>query len=107
LPAGSTPAADDCHQRFAPVDGAPQSAASIEVRASDAERDATVNCLGDAAPEGRLTLGELTDRIEAVANAVMRADLVLTSDLPATAAAGAGARWAPIALLADARSSSL
>ena len=45
-----------------------------------------MNRLREAATEGRLTLEELTDRIEAAANAVMRSDLVpLTSDLPATA----------------------
>jgi Domain of unknown function (DUF1707) len=61
----------------------------MDVRASDAERDATVNRLRDAATEGRLTLEELTDRIEAAANSVMRSDLVpLISDLPATAAVG-------------------
>src|SRR3954466_4105513 len=61
----------------------------MDVRASDAERDATVDHLREAAAEGRLTLEELTDRIEAAANAVMRSDLVpLTSDLPATAAVG-------------------
>ena len=60
----------------------------MDVRASDAERDATVNRLREAAAEGRLTLEELTDRIEAAAGAVMRSDLVpLTSDLPTTAAA--------------------
>ena len=54
----------------------------MDVRASDAERDATVNRLRDAATEGRLTLEELTDRVEAAANAVTRSDLVpLTSDL--------------------------
>jgi hypothetical protein len=43
--------------------------------------------LRDAAAEGRLTLEELIDRIEAAANAVTRAELApLTSDLPATAA---------------------
>jgi hypothetical protein len=61
----------------------------MDVRASDAERDAAVNRLRDAASEGRLTLEELTDRIEAAVNAVMRSDLVsLTSDLPAMAAVG-------------------
>ena len=61
----------------------------MDVRASDAERDATVDRLREAATEGRLTLEELTGRIEAAANAVMRSDLVpLTSDLPATAAVG-------------------
>ncbi len=61
----------------------------MDVRASDAERDATVNRLRDAAAEGRLTLEELTDRIEAATDAVTRSDLApLTSDLPATAAIG-------------------
>ncbi len=65
----------------------------MNVRASDADRDATVNRLREAAGEGQLTLEELTDRIEAAANAVMRSDLVpLTSDLPATAAAGIAAQ---------------
>jgi hypothetical protein len=36
----------------------------MDVRASDPERDATVERLRDAAAEGRLTLEELTDRIE-------------------------------------------
>ena len=59
----------------------------MDVRASDAERDATMNRLREAAAEGRLTLEELTDRIEAASGAVMRSDLVpLTSDLPAAAA---------------------
>jgi len=59
----------------------------MDVRASDAEREATVEQLRVAAAEGRLTLEELTDRIEAAAGAVMRADLVpLTSDLPASVA---------------------
>src|SRR3954454_5036253 len=70
----------------------------MDVRASDAERDATVNRLRDAATQGRLTLEELTDRSEAAVTAVMRSELVpLISDLPATAAVGlptpsAGAR---------------
>jgi Domain of unknown function (DUF1707)/Cell wall-active antibiotics response 4TMS YvqF len=57
----------------------------MDVRASDAERDATVERLRDAAGEGRLTLEELTDRIDAATTAVMRSDLDgLTADLPAT-----------------------
>jgi hypothetical protein len=61
----------------------------MDVRASDAERDATMHRLREAAAHGRLTLEELSDRIEAAAGAVMRSDLVpLTSDLPATAAVG-------------------
>ena len=55
----------------------------MDVRASDPERDATVEQLRDAAAEGRLTLEELTDRIEAASSAVMRSELVpLTADLP-------------------------
>ncbi|MDA0158730.1 DUF1707 domain-containing protein [Solirubrobacter ginsenosidimutans] len=55
----------------------------MDIRASDAERDATVDRLREAAAEGRLTLEDLTDRIEAAAGAVMRSELVpLTSDLP-------------------------
>ena len=55
----------------------------MDVRASDCERDATVERLREAAAEGRLTLEELTDRIEAASNAVRRSELVpLTTDLP-------------------------
>lgn len=76
-------------QRFVPVDACAVECRPMDVRASDAERDAAMNRLREAAPEGRLTLEELTDRIEAAANAVMRSDLVsLTSDLPATTAVG-------------------
>jgi hypothetical protein len=54
----------------------------MNARASDADRDATVDLLRDAAGEGRLTLDELTDRIEAAVNAVTRSDLaLLTGDL--------------------------
>jgi hypothetical protein len=48
----------------------------MDVRASDLERDATVELLREAAADGRLTLEELTDRIEAASNAVMRSELV-------------------------------
>jgi uncharacterized protein DUF1707 len=74
----------------------------MDVRASDAERDATMNRLRQTAAEGRLTLEELTDRIEAAADAVTRADLVpLTSDLPATAAAAIAAQPAGIRGVGD------
>jgi Domain of unknown function (DUF1707)/Cell wall-active antibiotics response 4TMS YvqF len=54
------------------------------VRASDAEREAAMARLRDAAAEGRLTFEELADRIEAADGAVMRDDLErLTEDLPA------------------------
>ena len=56
----------------------------MDVRASDAERDATIERLRHAAAEGRLTFEELADRIEAASAAVMRSDLApLTADLPA------------------------
>jgi hypothetical protein len=65
----------------------------MDVRASDADRDATMNRLRDAAGEGQLTFEELSDRIEVAACAVMRSDLAqLTSDLEEGATA---ARVAP------------
>jgi len=55
----------------------------MDVRASDAERDETVELLRSAAAEGRLTFEELADRIETATHAVTRAELVpLTADLP-------------------------
>lgn len=54
------------------------------VRVSDIERQQTVQLLGDAAAEGRLTLEEYTERTGAAYAAVTRADLArLTTDLPA------------------------
>ena len=53
-------------------------------RASDSEREATVTRLREAAAEGRLTVEELADRIDAAYAASMRAELEpLTADLPA------------------------
>ncbi|MBB4916518.1 DUF1707 SHOCT-like domain-containing protein [Streptosporangium saharense] len=53
------------------------------MRISDAEREATVERLRVASVEGRLTLGELTERTEAAYTAVTQAELaVITSDLP-------------------------
>jgi hypothetical protein len=55
----------------------------MDVRASDAERDATVDQLREAAAEGRLTFEELADRIELAAHAVTRGELApLIADLP-------------------------
>jgi DUF1707 SHOCT-like domain len=70
-------------------------------RASDAEREATVARLRDAAGEGRLTVEELTERIDAAYAASTRAELEpLTADLPAAAPSsvsvergGGGARF--------------
>ena len=78
----------------------------MDIRVSDAERDATVDRLREAAAEGRLTLEELTDRIEAAASAVMRSDLVpLTSDLPATAAVGVATQSAGVSGVGDVKRS--
>jgi hypothetical protein len=52
-------------------------------RASDAEREATVVQLREAAAEGRLTVEELTERLDAAYAASTRAELEpLTADLP-------------------------
>jgi Domain of unknown function (DUF1707) len=56
----------------------------VDVRASDAEREATVMRLRDAAGEGRLTLEELAQRVEAADGALTRDDLArMVADLPA------------------------
>jgi hypothetical protein len=61
---------------------------SPELRASDAERDRTASALGDAAAEGRLTLEELTERLDAAYAAKSRGELeTLTADLPQRASA--------------------
>lgn len=63
--------------------------AELDVRASDAEREATMARLRDAAAEGRLTLDELAARVEAADGALTRADLAsLVADLPAASAPG-------------------
>jgi len=55
----------------------------MEVRASDAEREATIEQLRIAAAEGRLTFEELADRIEVAGTARTRQQLIpLTADLP-------------------------
>ncbi|MBC6470291.1 DUF1707 and DUF2154 domain-containing protein [Actinomadura alba] len=57
------------------------------MRASDAERENTVERLRVASVEGRLTLADLTERTEAAYSAVTRAELeTITADLPATRA---------------------
>ncbi|MGC5015597.1 DUF1707 SHOCT-like domain-containing protein [Streptosporangium sp. DT93] len=56
---------------------------SGEMRVSDAERESAVEWLRVASVEGRLTLGELTERTEAAYTARTQAELaVVTSDLP-------------------------
>jgi hypothetical protein len=54
------------------------------LRVSDAERDATLQTLGEQAAVGRLTLAELEDRAGQALEAKTRGELAtLTSDLPA------------------------
>jgi hypothetical protein len=68
-----------------------------DLRASDSERDAAAERLRLAAGEGRLTLDELADRLDAALKATTRAELEpLTADLPAApppATADRGRRW--------------
>ena len=63
------------------------------LRCSDAEREATIARLRDAASEGRLQLEELAERVEAAYGAATRGDLDrLVDDLP-----GPGSAVAPAA----------
>jgi hypothetical protein len=58
----------------------------MDVRASDAERDAVVESLRGHAQAGRLTSDELEERVEVALAATTRADLAaLQHDLPAPA----------------------
>jgi hypothetical protein len=71
------------------------------VRASDAERDAVAERLREAHAEGRLTVEEFSERLDAVYAARTHGDLVpLTSDLPDPARAGSAGR-APAARSGD------
>jgi hypothetical protein len=61
-----------------------------DLRASDLERERTIEALRDAAGEGRLTFEELADRIEVAAGARTRGELAeVTRDLPAAGTATA------------------
>jgi hypothetical protein len=54
-----------------------------ELRASDGERDTATDRLRDAAAEGRLTLEELSDRLDAALSATTRGELErVVADLP-------------------------
>jgi hypothetical protein len=62
------------------------------IRASDQERDTTVERLRDAAGEGRLTLEEFSDRMELATTAKTRSELdQLLTDLPASTGQGGAA----------------
>ena len=60
---------------------------AVGIRASDAERDATVERLSAATGDGRLTLDEFSQRMQQATSARTRAELDhLVADLPADAA---------------------
>lgn len=72
----------------------PEHAGTPEMRAGDADRDRVAQVLRDAAGDGRLTLEELDERLDAVYAAKTYADLEpLTRDLPVT---GTGTAPAPL-----------
>jgi hypothetical protein len=65
------------------VEGSVDRAAPQELRASHADRDHVVETLRDAAAEGRLTPGELDERVERALGArTLRELAALTRDLP-------------------------
>jgi hypothetical protein len=67
-----------------------------DLRASDLERERTIDILRVAGGEGRLTFEELADRIDDAARARTRGELaLLTRDLPAAGAVPAPAPAAP------------
>lgn len=66
-----------------PVPAAGRVSGRVSVRASDSEREATVERLRIASVEGRLTFAELTERTEAAYTAATRDELDrITADLP-------------------------
>ncbi|WP_396454894.1 DUF1707 domain-containing protein [Actinomadura sp.] len=71
-----------------------------EMRAGDADRERVAQVLREAAGDGRLTLAELDERLDAVYAAKTYGELApLTRDLPAPGAAAppaAGADWRPV-----------
>jgi len=65
------------------TDSADQSLPTPSPRAADADREAAVTRLQEAAADGRLDLSELEERLDGVYSAKTRADLdALTADLP-------------------------
>jgi hypothetical protein len=68
----------------------PEEPTGQELRASDAERDRAMDRLRDAAGAGRLTLEELSDRIDTALRAKTRGELErIVADLPAETAPAA------------------
>jgi hypothetical protein len=71
------------------------------LRASDADRAATVRMLQDAVARGLLTPDEGSQRMAAAFAAVHRDDLgALTADLPAAPSSGTAPGWRPLATMA-------
>jgi hypothetical protein len=61
----------------------------LEVRLSDSERHAVVQRLNDGYADGRLSLDELNERVDAAYGATTRGDVVaLTTDLPKSRVVG-------------------
>jgi hypothetical protein len=68
-----------------PADGGTAQPPAPALRASDADRERTVDILRVAAGDGRLTAAELDERVEVALTARTAAELAaLTADLPAT-----------------------
>ncbi|PKW13679.1 cell wall-active antibiotic response 4TMS protein YvqF [Saccharopolyspora spinosa] len=64
----------------------PDGSGDRSIRASDAERTEIARRLTDAVGDGRLTLAEFTERVDAAYQSVTRGELdALVTDLPATA----------------------
>src|SRR6201992_564125 len=70
------------------MDSSPADRDPQHLRASDADREGVANVLREAAGDGRLTMAELDERLDAVYAAKTYAELEpITHDLPATGAA--------------------
>jgi hypothetical protein len=69
---------------------------SLELRASDTDRERVADRLREAAAQGQITMDELEERLETTYSAKTFGDLVpVTADLPAHAGVGAGILLAP------------
>lgn len=72
---------------------APRDGTAPAFLASDAERDAAVAVLRDAVGDGRLTLGEMVERVDRALTARTRGELdATTADLPAASGPSPGRR---------------
>ena len=70
---------------------------SLELRASDTDRERVADRLREAAAQGQITMDELEERLETTYSAKTFGDLVpITADLPAHAGVGAGILPAPV-----------